>query len=191
MDEHLKWDIVSSEYLIKDKWLNARKDICRRKDGKIINPYYVIEYMDWVTALCVTEDNKFVLINQYRHALGKVCLELPGGCVDDDDSSLEEAVKREVLEETGYAFKEGIYLGKTSPNPSTNNNYMSMFLLTGGKKIKEQSLDGNEEIEVILLTYEQLLEELAKQRIVQSMHVTTIFYALQHLGTLKLPAQFR
>ncbi|MCH5687517.1 hypothetical protein LWM68_26570 [Niabella sp. W65] len=39
-----------------------------------------------------------------------------------------------MLEETGYEFERFEYLGKTCANPSTNNNWMHMFLARGGKK---------------------------------------------------------
>lgn len=184
-DDQLKWKTLSSEYIFNDTWLKARKDVCQRPDGKIVAPYYVMEYMHWATALCITEDEKIIMVKQYRHALGEVCIELPGGCVDEGES-YEAAIQREALEETGYQFTNCVYLGDTSPNPSTNNNLMHMFLLTGGKKIKEQQLDHNEDIEVLSFSFEEFLDLLRKNKIVQSMHVTTIFYALQHLNYLKL-----
>lgn len=185
-EKDLKWTLVSSEYVFEDTWLKARKDICKKPDGTIVNPYYVLEYMHWVTGLGLTEDGKIIMIKQYRHALGEVSLELPGGCVDEIDASFEAAMKREMLEETGYQFKETVYLGDTSPNPSTNNNLMHMYLLKGGRKVQEQELDANEEIEVMLMPIEELIERVKRNEIIQSMHVTTIFYALQYLGKLNL-----
>ena len=120
----MKWKILSSEYLFSDLWFKVRKDKCEAPDGKIIDPYYVYEFPNWVTALPVTEDGKIIMERQYRHALGEVCLELPGGCVDDTDKNFEEAIARELLEETGYSFPSYEYLGKISANPSTNNNLM-------------------------------------------------------------------
>ncbi|MDB5232985.1 MAG: mismatch repair protein MutT [Chitinophagaceae bacterium] len=184
-DEQLKWKLLSSEYVFDDKWLRARKDTCEKPDGSLVKNYYVIEYMEWVTALCITEDQKVVMVKQYRHALGEVCLELPGGCVDDTDASFDVAIKREALEETGYEFEKLTYLGNTSPNPSTNTNRMHMYLLQGGKKVQGQQLDANEQIEIVILTIPELLEKLKRNEIIQSMHVTTIFYALQQLGILK------
>jgi len=45
-------------------------------------------------------------------------------------------------------------------------------------------LDFNEEIEVYLYTYEELKQLLRDNGIVQSMHVTALFYALNRLGHL-------
>lgn len=180
----LKWKTLSSDYLFKDTWLKARKDKCERPDGKIIEPYYVMEYPEWVAGLGVTSDEKVILIRQYRHALGEECIELPGGCVDATDTDYEQAVRREFLEETGYSFTTAESLGRTSANPSTNSNQLHMFLLTGGEKQQEQQLDNNEEIQVFTVTFDEFKEMLLANSFVQSMHVTTIFYALNKLGKL-------
>ena len=180
----MKWKILSSEYLFNDLWFKVRKDICETPEGKIINPYYVYEFPDWVTAVPVTEEGKIILVHQYRHALGEVCLEIPGGCVDDTDKSFEAAIARELLEETGYSFSFYEHLGKISANPSTNNNLMHMFLAKGGKKVSEQKLDSNEEIEVELFTVDEVKQLLKQNKIVQSMHVTCLMYAFEKMGTL-------
>lgn len=180
----MKWKTLSSEYLYKATWFTIRKERCETPEKKIVDPYYVYEFPTWVTAVALTEDNKVVMVRQYRHALGETIFEIPGGCVDDTDASLQAAVERELLEETGYAFSSYEYLGKISPNPSTNNNLMHMFLAKGGKKIGEQQLDHNEEIEVYLFTMDELKQMMKENKIVQALHATCIFYALNKLGEL-------
>lgn len=180
----LRWKTLQSEYLFKDLWFTVRQDTCERPDGKIVTPYYVYEFPSWVTALALTEDNKVILERQYRHGLGETNYEIPGGCVDDTDASFQDAIARELLEETGYTFSQYEYLGKTSANPSTNNNWMHMFLATGGKRVREQELDDNEDIEIHLFTIEELKQLLERNEIIQSMHVTAIYYGLKKLGAL-------
>jgi ADP-ribose pyrophosphatase len=180
----LRWKRISSEYLSKDVWGTVRKDVCQTSEGKIINPYYVYEFPTWVSAVAITEEGKIIIERQYRYALDVTCYEIPGGCVDDADSSLEMAIERELLEETGYRFTHFEYLGKTSSNPSTNNNWMHMYLATGGRYEKEQQLDQNEEIEVYLFTIDEVKKLLAENKIVQSMHVTTLYYALTKMKFL-------
>jgi len=181
----LKWKILKSEYLFKDMWFTVRKDTCERPDGKIVSPYYVYEFPTWVTALALTEDGKVILERQYRQGIGETDYEIPGGCVDDTDKNYEEAIARELLEETGYTFTHYEYLGKTSGNPSTNNNWMHMYLATGGKKVKDQSFDDNEDIDIHLVTIDELKQMLRDNEIIQSMHVTAILYGLNKLGELK------
>ncbi|MEP6467180.1 MAG: NUDIX hydrolase [Parafilimonas sp.] len=182
-DEHLKWKTLSSEYLSHETWFTVRKDTCEKSDGSIVNNYYVFEFPEWATAFALTNEGKILMTKQYRHALNEVGIELPGGVVEKGES-FEEGIKRELLEETGYAFDEIKSLGKISANPSTNTNLMHMFLATGGKKIKEQSLDANEEIEILELSFDELMQLMDENKIMQSMHITTIYYALKHLGKL-------
>ena len=182
----MDWKLLKSEYLFKDLWFTVRKDTCERPDGKIIDPYYVYEFPTWVTAVALTKDGRFIFEKQYRHALGLTMMEIPGGCVDDTDESLEIAIARELKEETGYVFNHYEYLGKISANPSTHNNWMHMYLATGGELASDQDLDHNEEIEVHLLTVQEVKELLRENQIFQSMHVTSLFYALERLGQLKI-----
>jgi ADP-ribose pyrophosphatase len=183
--ENMNWKTLKSEYLFKDLWFTVRKDTCERPDGKIVSPYYVYEFPTWVTAVALTKDGKFIFERQYRHALGLTMYEIPGGCVDDTDRDLQFAIEREMLEETGYRFDKVEYLGKTSANPSTHNNYMHFFLATGGEKLAQQHMDDNEDIEVELKSIDEVKLLLRENRIVQSMHITALFYALEKLGELK------
>ncbi len=180
----MEWKTLQSEYLFKDLWFTVRKDTCERPDGKIVSPYYVYEFPTWVTAVAITKEGQFIFEKQYRHAIGLTMYEIPGGCVDDTDASLNDAIEREIKEETGYSFEKIEYLGKTSANPSTHNNYMHFFLATGGVKTSGQHFDDNEDIEVVLFSSEEVKELLRKNEILQSMHVTALFYALNKLGMI-------
>ena len=180
----LSWKTLSSDYLYHDTWFTIRKDRCQTKEGKIIDPYYVYEFPTWVTAVALTEDGQVVMERQYRHAIGETHFEIPGGCVDATDPTLEAAVARELAEETGYHFTHFEHLGKISANPSTNNNWMHMYLATGGRLLQQQVLDHNEEIEVYLMSLDEVKKLLKENKIVQSMHVTALFYAFQRLGVL-------
>jgi 8-oxo-dGTP pyrophosphatase MutT (NUDIX family) len=184
--KNLKWKLLSSNYLFKDLWFTVRKDTCLTADGKIISPYYVYEFPTWVTAVPVTKDGKIIMVRQYRHALGDVCIEIPGGCMDATDKNPEAAIARELLEETGYKFSSIKSLGKISANPSTNNNLMYMFLATGGEKVAEQNLDGGEEIELDFLTVEEVKQLLRDNKIMQAMHVSCLLYGLEKMGEFVL-----
>lgn len=180
----MEWNILKSAYLFKDLWFTVRKDRCMRKDGRIIDPYYVYEFPEWVTAVALTADGRFIFERQYRHAAGITMMEIPGGCVDDTDQDLESAIRRELREETGYVFDTVEYLGKTSANPSTHSNWMHFYLAKGGRKASDQTLDQNEEIEIHLLDVQQVKNLLKEKQVFQSMHATALFYALEQLGEL-------
>jgi ADP-ribose pyrophosphatase len=177
----MDWKVLESEYLHKEPWLTIRKEKCELPNGTIMPAYYVLEYPTWVSVLALTKDNKAVFVKQYRHGLGVVSIELPGGVVDAGETP-EQGIRREIREETGYEFDSYAYLGKISPNPATSTNYMYMYLATGGEKVAEQSLDETEDVEVVLYSLDEVKQLLKENKIVQSLHCTTIFYALNKLG---------
>src|ERR1700709_979369 len=187
----LSWKKVSSEYISKDTWGTVRKDVCETAEGKIIDPYYVYEFPTWVSAVAVTVEGKIIIERQYRYALDLTCYEIPGGCVDETDKTLEEAIARELMEETGYRFSQYEYLGKISSNPSTNNNWMHMYLATGGVYEKKQELDHNEEFEIYSFAIDEVKKLVRDNHIAQSMHVTIVVYALARMILLffQLPPQ--
>lgn len=180
---NLKWDKISSKYLVKERWATLRVDTCKMPNGTIIDDYYVLEYTNWVNAIALTEDNKVILIRQYRHGAEDVFIEIPGGCVDPGESA-EEAIKRELLEETGYAFESLELLSTLYANPSTAANITTSFLAKGGKKVQEQHLDGREEIEVLLISLEECKRMALENKFPQALHASAIFYALLKLDLL-------
>ncbi|WPP48080.1 NUDIX hydrolase [Catalinimonas niigatensis] len=179
----LPWETLEQQYLIKDEWIRLRADRCRMSDGTIVEPYYVLEYPNWANVIAITEEKEVVLVRQYRHALGAVDLELPGGAIDPGESPME-AAKRELLEETGFEAKHIEQVCKLSPNPANHNNYSISFLATGVKRTAKQQLDETEEIEVVLVPLEEVKRMLARQELIQTMHVAAFFYAMPKLEQL-------
>ena len=168
INEERKWEILSTEYLIRRPWLTARRDVAKLPDGRINQEYYVLEYPDWVNIIAITEEGMVVLERQYRHGLGKTCFELPCGVIEEGETPLQ-AAKRELLEETGYAGGEWKQLMTLSPNPATSNNLAHSFLATGVKKVAGQSLDATEDIEVHLKSQDFVRELLENNQILQAL----------------------
>ena len=179
----LNWEKLSSHYVVQKNWATLRVDACKMPDGTIIDDYYVLEYPDWVNAVAVTTENEVIIIRQYRHAVEQVITEIPGGCIDPGETP-EQAVVRELLEETGYAFDHIEPLCNLFANPATGNNTTHCYLATGGKKVHEQHLDGREEIEVELVSVEKVKAMLLENQFGQALHSTSLFYALNKLGAL-------
>lgn len=180
------WKVLQSEYIFNDPpWLTVRKEKCELPNGKVMPAYYTLEYPTWATCFALTREGKAVFVKQYRHGLGVISLETPGGVVDKGED-VAQAIARELREETGYRFETFHFLGKISANPATTNNYMHMYLATGGEKVGEQDLDETEEVEVHLFTIEEVRQLLRDRQIVQALHTSCIFFALDKLGELKI-----
>jgi ADP-ribose pyrophosphatase len=172
---------LSQEYLSKHIYFTTRKDSYETDTGKIVNPYFVVEMPDCAVAMPISADGNIIFIEQYRHPIGQLSIELPGGFIDDNETK-EIAVARELLEETGYGFTEIIYLGKTYSNPGVLTNATHLFLAKGGVKTAQQSLDQNEEIKILLKSVEEVKDMMAKNEIRQSMHELCLYKGFEFLN---------
>ncbi len=177
--DDLKWDIISSEYLIKRPWLTARRDKVQLPNGVINDEFYILEYPDWVNVIAITKDDKYVLVRQYRHGLGETRFELPAGVIEEGEDPIEGA-KRELFEETGYTGGEWTKLMAISGNASTTNNISHCYLAIGVEKTGEQHLDLTEDIEVHLLSREEVYGLLERDEIKQSLMAAPLW---KHFAT--------
>ena len=183
--EVFNWSILKSTHIVKDRWISLRADTCRMPNGKIVAPYYVLEYPTWVNVVALTKQKEVVLVQQYRHGCQRTLLELPAGCMETTDISPTEAIKRELLEETGYIGKEFIHTGTISANPANHNNLTHCFLALDVELIKKPNLDDTEQIQVVLKPLDEVIEALKKHEFLQALHISSMFQALMYTNIIK------
>jgi ADP-ribose pyrophosphatase len=179
------WTVLSSEYIVNDPWVKIRRDTCRLPNGRVITPYYVYEYKPWVTIVAITPQNEVVMINQYRHGLGRTILELPGGTLDGRDPDPLHAARRELLEETGYSGDQFIPTGEVSADPASHTNLTHTFLVTNAVPIAAPHLDDTEQIDVVLVPLDEAIQKAVAGKMMQALHVSALFFALHVLGKIR------
>ena len=107
-------------------------------------------------AVPVTDDGKLVLVRQYRFALMGRLLEFPAGTIEPDEHPAE-TIRREIEEETGYRADHWQPLGTFPLAPGYSDELIYAFLATGLTALSEpQQLDEDEDIEVVLMTPNEL-----------------------------------
>jgi len=94
--------LLTSRYIVQDRWLKVRADTYELPNAQVIEPYYVLEYPTWLNIVALTAQEEVVLVRLYRHGIRQTVLELPSGAVESSDASVLDATRRELLEETGY-----------------------------------------------------------------------------------------
>jgi len=168
MNDERKWEIISSEYLIRRPWLTARRDHVRLPTG-VENPeFYILEYPDWVNVIAITRKGEFVMIRQYRHGLGETRYELCAGVSEEGEDPIDSA-RRELLEETGYGGGEWQLWMTISANPSTTTNLTYCYLATNVELMSTQQLEETEDITVHLLTEKEVKALLVNDEIRQAL----------------------
>lgn len=164
--DHRPWKVLNSEYLAHEPWFTVRREAVELPGGARIPSYYVLEYPDWVNIIARTDDGRFLLIDQYRHGLGRTSYEIVAGVRDPQDATPLDAARRELYEETGYGGGEWKEYMVLSANPATHTNLTYTFLATGVQPLSTQHLEANEDIRIHLFTFEEvrrLLEENCTQ----------------------------
>ena len=76
---------LQSTYLYQSPHGNVRLDTCRLPSGQTY-PYCVNEFPDWVNALVLTKNHKWVMVRQFRYPANDVFLEAPGGKVEKGEA---------------------------------------------------------------------------------------------------------
>ena len=183
IDPKLAWKLVSSRYLIRDPWFTVREECLDLPNGKRIPDYHVLEYPDWVCVIALTPDDKMVLVQQYRHGIGKVSFELTAGVCEKTDSSYLETARRELLEETGYGGGEWSLYTVLSANPATHSNLSYTYLARNVTQIARPSLDEGEVLSAHIFEKKEVLDLLRRNEICQSLMAAPLWKYFCEYGT--------
>lgn len=146
--------LLLSKTIYRGKILNLRVDTVELPDGHTAKRE-IVEHSGAVIIVPVKQDGQLVLVKQYRHATGKIALELPAGNIEPGEG-LESSALRELQEETGYEAKELVKLCSVYSTPGFSDEKLHIFFATG-LTLLQQNLDDEEFIEVLAVPWEKAI----------------------------------
>lgn len=161
----------SDEVVFSVPWFDV---LARNADGSA-SPYYVIRTCDHVVVLAATAEGSLLLVRQYRPAVGRETLELPGGHIENGESP-EAAARRELAEETGYEAERFELLGKLAPDPGRQANTLWCFYAVGATQIQSPVLR-EEGVELVRCEQRDLIRHVSEGAIDHAPNLAVLLLA--------------
>lgn len=160
-----RWQEISCQSLYEDPpWLKLYATCVRLPSDKILDPFYRIDLPAYAMIVPVMKDNQIVMVRQYKHAVGKVTMNLPGGYVEQGETPLQ-AAQRELLEETGFKAKAWHHLGVFCIDGNRGCGEVHAFVAVEAEQVRSPQEDPTEELELVLQRPDEALDHLTSGRI--------------------------
>lgn len=154
-----KWTVLKEEDISPSPWFPLIKQTVKLPAGLVMDDYYFAPLGDVVQVLALTPQHEVVLTRQYKHGIGEILIELPGGMQQAGKSLIESAIA-EMEEETGIQTteKQLTTLGKIAINPTKLKQITYGYLLFNAQFNSVQKPDPAEVIEILTMPAPKVLQ---------------------------------
>ena len=126
-DEPGAWPVRDSADLVRGHIVTVRRDFVELPDGEVVGRE-VIEHPGAVAVLALDDEDRVLMIKQYRHPVGATLWEIPAGLRDVAGEPLVETARRELLEEAGYRAATWHVLADFVSSPGITTERLRVFL---------------------------------------------------------------
>lgn len=170
---------IKSDKLYQGKIINLRIDTVELPDQKY-SKREIVEHPGAVAVIAITDDNKIVMVKQYRKSVEEYLLEVPAGKLEIGEEPIDCA-KRELLEETGFKSNNIEYLFKFYTSPGFSNETISLFIAKD-LVLDVAKPDEDEYIEIEKYEIDDLLDKVYKEEIKDAKTIISVLYIKKYLN---------
>ncbi|MDO5640562.1 MAG: NUDIX hydrolase [Neisseria sp.] len=167
---------LSSEPMFEGSFLNIYRDRIRLPNGHE-SERVVVRHPGAACVLAVTDDEKVVLVRQWRYAVGKPLLELPAGKLDAGEDPAVCAL-RELAEETPYTAGRVSLLHTFYTAPGFCDENMYLYQAHDVREGSELTTDEDEFTETVLLNRADIQTALNNNEIADAKTLVGLQYWL-------------
>lgn len=165
-------ETLSRRDIFQGRVVGLHVDVVRTSDGRETERE-IVEHAACVVVVALDESGKLLLVSQFRKPVEKELLEIPAGGIDAGESP-EEAVRREMQEETGYLPRQLVNLGGFYSAPGYATEYLHLYLATDlvpGRLFAEDT----EEISLVQVAPEEIPALMASGAICDAKTMAGIY----------------
>ena len=167
---------LSSKRIYRGYVINVRVDNVEMSTGKQ-SVREVVEHADCICIVPVDDQGNILMVKQYRYAIDKDLLEIPAGGVEPGEKP-EEAVRREMSEETGFTPAVIRKIGGFYSSPGFCNEYLHLFV---GTNLKPNRLiaEDTDAIELVKIKPEEIDNLISSGKICDAKSIAGIYAYLR------------
>lgn len=169
---------ITSEKKFEGRIINVEVLDVELPDGK--KGYReIVNHPGGVGIVALTDDNKILMVRQFRKPIEKDIIEIPAGKLEKGEDPLV-CGRRELEEETGYKAKEFVSLGYLYPSPGFANEVTHLYLAWGLEK-GNVNPDEDEYLDVLEVPVQEVYSAIMKNEINDAKTVIGFFKAMEYI----------
>ncbi|QEW02724.1 NUDIX domain-containing protein [Microbacterium lushaniae] len=180
-DEPVDPDVIASEVVYRGAVWNVRSDTVRYGDGEIVRQY--VEHPGAAAVVALDDEERIVLIQQYRHPLRLRDWEIPAGLLDVAGEPPLESARRELAEEVDLVAEHWQPLLSLRTSPGGNDEVVHVFLARGLSDAPQAFARADEEadIRVARVPLSDVVDAVMAGRLTNGILVASVLAAAEVL----------
>ncbi len=175
------WVVQSVADALVTPWFRIRRYVARPSPHAPPVEYYVHQAPDSVLCVSVTTEGFVLVQREYRLPLDRVSMDFPGGAMEPADATPEDAVLRELREETGITAREPRLLASLDKDPGFSGARVHVFLVQG-VGLADGDGRAEEHIELVPLRPAEVMKAVEEGELSCCFCVAAALTAARHLG---------
>lgn len=137
----------------------------------------IVRHHHAAAVIAFTEDDRLILVRQYRIAIGQTTLEIPAGLKDPEDENTLVTAKREFEEETGLKANSWKKIQSAYSTPGFTDEFIEIYEANDLEKVQQPlAQDEDEFLEILTLTYDEAMEAYSNGELCDFKTVFALFY---------------
>jgi len=168
---------VEKNYIYRGRIINLRDEAILLPNGKPAKRV-LVEHRGGVAVLAVDDKGYVPLVRQYRYPLGEHLWEIPAGKLEEGEKA-DEAIHRELREETGLVAGKMTSLGMFYPTCGYSNEIIRLYLATDLSYVGAKP-DEDEFLEIKYVKVDDLYERCLSGEIADGKTIVAVlkYFAL-------------
>lgn len=182
-----KWKTLHRAYPVNSPWLRVRKETVLLPSGKVLRNFFTIEGGNIAAVLALNAEGDILLVRQYRHAIGRTTIDLPGGNVEKNEHP-KTAAQRELAEETGFRARHLTRLFTYFPDSGRKSGLKYLYFASGLYRGKKASPTHEEGIQYFWTSPKKLISSLKSSSPIEATLLIGLLSYMRNVARKKIPS---